>query len=365
VAAPAVSVCIPTYNQTRVLARVLESVLQQRFGDFELVISDDTGEDRVEALAREYDFGGRLRYYRNSTPLGSPANWNRCIELATAPLVKLLHHDDWFTDPESLEELVGAMAAKPNAVLGIAATHLHRPDFSLLRTHRLGVGEVERISKDPYELYFGNRIGSPSVTIVRRTAILYDVRLKWLVDIDYYIRILESRADIAYVDRPLICTMIDGADQMTALCATDPSVDIGEHLYVLEKHFPHLKDRTGLVRYLSRVLGMHGLVDPEDVSRYVDLSRVTDDTLHVVGRTNPAAEYARVLIARANYAPLGQLHLTTLRRAFSGERLDWRRYFELLAAAGSELILVLYRCSPAWVKSVWRRTRALWRGAHA
>jgi len=42
---PAVSVCIPTYNAARHIRQTVQSVLNQTFTDFELVICDDASTD--------------------------------------------------------------------------------------------------------------------------------------------------------------------------------------------------------------------------------------------------------------------------------------------------------------------------------
>ena len=44
---PKVSVCIPTYNCARYLPKAIQSVLEQSFADYELVICDNASTDRV------------------------------------------------------------------------------------------------------------------------------------------------------------------------------------------------------------------------------------------------------------------------------------------------------------------------------
>ena len=71
---PRLSICIPTYCQTEFLRATLLSVHAQEFSDYELIISDDSPGDSVAELVASFDFGGRLRYYRNPAVLGSPGN---------------------------------------------------------------------------------------------------------------------------------------------------------------------------------------------------------------------------------------------------------------------------------------------------
>jgi glycosyltransferase involved in cell wall biosynthesis len=91
---PILSIGIPFYSGQDYLRRAVESVLCQSFPDWELVVCDDAGPGaNVESLVRSYG-DARVRYYRNERTLGMVGNWNRCLNLARAGLVTLLHADD-------------------------------------------------------------------------------------------------------------------------------------------------------------------------------------------------------------------------------------------------------------------------------
>ena len=69
-AAPAVSVIIPTYNRAHLLRTAIDSVLQQTYSDFEIIVVDDESTDDTEAVVSDY--GERARYVR--TPHGGIAH---------------------------------------------------------------------------------------------------------------------------------------------------------------------------------------------------------------------------------------------------------------------------------------------------
>ena len=78
-----VSICITTYNRAGTLQQTLESVLAQRFDDFELIISDDCSTDETEDIVRSYESKDkRVRYFRNQHNLKMPGNLNAAIQHA-------------------------------------------------------------------------------------------------------------------------------------------------------------------------------------------------------------------------------------------------------------------------------------------
>jgi len=92
---PTVSVCIPAYNMARYLPFAIESVLNQEFRDFELVICDDASTDSTPDICRRYD-DSRVRYLRTAGKSGQGGAFNRCLQEARGEFVTILHHDDYF-----------------------------------------------------------------------------------------------------------------------------------------------------------------------------------------------------------------------------------------------------------------------------
>src|SRR2546421_11807457 len=106
---PFISICIPAYKRPHYLQRLLDSIAIQSFKDYEVIISDDSGDDNsVRDLVQKYDSVFALSYHRNTPSLGTPANWNNAIEKANGAWIKLMHDDDWFSSPTSLEEFANA-----------------------------------------------------------------------------------------------------------------------------------------------------------------------------------------------------------------------------------------------------------------
>lgn len=91
---PKVSVLVPIYKtEPAFLREAVRSVLNQTFGDFELILLDDCPEDPRESVIREFG-DPRIRYERNERNLGITPSRNRLIDLARGEYLAIFDHDD-------------------------------------------------------------------------------------------------------------------------------------------------------------------------------------------------------------------------------------------------------------------------------
>ncbi len=115
--APKVSVGLPVYNGERFLAAAIDSVLQQTFSDFELILSDNGSTDSTAEICRRYqDEDPRVRFHRAETNLGAARNFGRVLELARGELFRWMAADDLLA-PTCIERCVEALEVDPEAVL--------------------------------------------------------------------------------------------------------------------------------------------------------------------------------------------------------------------------------------------------------
>ncbi|MSU21220.1 MAG: glycosyltransferase [Pedosphaera sp.] len=102
---PAVSVIMPTCNRPLMLQEAIESVLEQTFQDFELLVINDGGED-VAPLLMKLNQKGKIRYAQHSSHRGPSAARNTGISHARGKYVAYLDDDDLYL-PGHLQTLVG------------------------------------------------------------------------------------------------------------------------------------------------------------------------------------------------------------------------------------------------------------------
>ena len=98
---PTFSVCIPIYNHGRYIADTIQSVLNQTYPHFEIVIADNAStDDSVEQIQKLKD--PRIKLHRNRYNIGFAPNLQRVTMLATNEYINLLSSDDQMK-PNALE----------------------------------------------------------------------------------------------------------------------------------------------------------------------------------------------------------------------------------------------------------------------
>ena len=231
-----VSICIPAYNQVKYLKRTIDSVLNQTYSDYEIIITDDSPTNIVFELVQEYESTGKIQYFKNKIPLRSPENWNEAIRLSDGEYVKIMHHDDYFTNENSLSEFVKMLDENINSDFAFSAAVAINVEKDKTWIHCPTSQQIEKLNKDPYVLFFGNFIGPPSSVIHRRNSLLtYDLNLKWVVDFDFYIRNLAINNSFVFTNKPLITSISGDFHNVTKLCENNRNIEIYEYLYLFKK----------------------------------------------------------------------------------------------------------------------------------
>jgi len=114
---PTVSVIISTYNRARLIGEAIQSVLNQTYRDFELIIIDDASTDKTEEIVNGFD-DKKLRYIRfKKNTGGCLAPRNTGIETARGEYIACLDDDDVWLDGDKLRKQVEFLDSHPEHVL--------------------------------------------------------------------------------------------------------------------------------------------------------------------------------------------------------------------------------------------------------
>jgi glycosyltransferase involved in cell wall biosynthesis len=228
---PKISICIPAYNQTFYLEKLLASIKKQTFTDYEVIISDDSTNPDAKLLANSYGFGDKLKYFRNPVPLGSPANWNAAIEKATGQYIKIIHHDDAFATEDALGEMLSYIEANNYDYIFCDTRIVNVKDEGKGRIHT--IRKLRRTIQKPWLLFFGNSIGAPSTLLFKKEAfhhLQYDTGYIWLVDIEYYARLFQLSANGSNISKPLVVTHEAMEQRLTSVILANFELQIKEHI---------------------------------------------------------------------------------------------------------------------------------------
>lgn len=195
---PLVSVCIPTYQGAAFLSATIDSVLNQSYPHYEIWILDDNSPDDTQAIVSRYT-DPRIRYVRHVQNLGPEGNWNRCLALAQGKYFKLLPHDDLLA-PDCLQEQVAVLEADRahEIALVFGSRGIIDPQGRTFLTRglpRTKAGRIGGLSLIKRCIRAGtNLIGEPGNGLFRSELIknvgAYDATYPYLVDLDYWFRLL-------------------------------------------------------------------------------------------------------------------------------------------------------------------------------
>lgn len=246
---PKLSVLVPTYNYARYLPEAIDSVLNQQFTDYELLIADDgSTDDSREVIQRLAQKDPRIRFHFHPANLGMVQNWNYCLIQARGEYVQFLFGDDKLASRNALGRMVGLLDENPGAVLAAAARNIIDAD-----SRKLGVAAHlgRKGRQSGLEVICRclaantNLVGEPSVVMFRRSAATrgFDARFRQIPDLEMWFHLLEH-GDAIYTSEPLYSFRRHPLQQT----AENRRLDLGhhEHVLLLADYYTHPRVRQCL-----------------------------------------------------------------------------------------------------------------------
>ena len=90
---PFISIVIPTRNRGHLVQYALQSALNQKFDDYEIIVSDNCSQDQTASVVQEIG-AGRVRYIKPGQVLAMPDHWEFALQQARGRFVVYLCDDD-------------------------------------------------------------------------------------------------------------------------------------------------------------------------------------------------------------------------------------------------------------------------------
>ena len=121
---PLISVIMPTYNRENIIMHAINSVLNQTYPNFELIIVDDASNDSTISLLKSIK-DDRIKIFQNTENMGSSYSRNIGLKNANGDIIMYLDSDnEW--EPEYIKTMVGAFIELPDADALYSAQYLYK-----------------------------------------------------------------------------------------------------------------------------------------------------------------------------------------------------------------------------------------------
>ena len=215
---PRVTVCMPVYNNAQFLSEAIESVRNQNYTDFELLILDDCSSDRSREIIRSHAAQDtRIIAAFHDTNLGMVDNWNACLGRAKGEYIKFLFGDDLLASKDALGQMVTVLDADHEISLVASARNIIDDDSKNVKVASSfpqgfvmeGTGIINRCL-----LTQKNLIGEPSVVMFRKSQAerSFNGRYSQLVDLEMWFHLLEQ-GEFSYIREPLASFRVHAGQQ--------------------------------------------------------------------------------------------------------------------------------------------------------
>ena len=248
---PKITAILPTWNRAEWLEKSIQSVLDQTFGDFELVVVDDASTDSTAEIIERYS--GKIRTIVFSENRGVSAARNAAISTSDSEWIAFLDSDD-FWHPDKLQKQIAQTKMRP-------ACPLHFTDEIWIR-NGVRVNPKKKHQKKEgwiFQPSLALCLMAPSTVILRRELFevhgLFDENLPVCEDYDLWLR-LTAQHPVALLNEKLMTRHGGHADQLSR---SDWGIDryrVQSIQKILKAEKLRLEDRTAAIRMLIEKCGI-------------------------------------------------------------------------------------------------------------
>jgi len=197
---PKVSVILPVYNAEKYLAAAIDSILNQTFTDFELLLVNDGSTDSSETIIQRYN-DPRIVYVQNEQNEGLIYSLNKAIDLARGEYIARMDADD-IAMPARLEEQVKRFETVSVAVLATTVKLIDENDQPLPDWE----DDVRHTSSEQIKRFLlkDNCVAHP--TVLAKTELFrkykYQYNQKYSEDYDLWLRVATDGLVIEKLEEP-------------------------------------------------------------------------------------------------------------------------------------------------------------------
>ena len=306
---PRFSVVIPLYNKENFIENTIQSLLNQTFSDFEVLVVNDCSTDTSEQLVARFD-DPRINIIQHSVNKGLSASRNTGIKSANANYIAFLDADDLWK-PSFLEKIDVLINQYPEASLFATKYEvLHKKNRIVTHDFKLKNFTKHGIIKNFFESNLNQSIYYPSCLCVKKIVFedvgYYNEEVNYSEDVDFNLR-AHATYKLAYWDEAAVTYLLDSENQITQnglKGKTIPDYDFYEAQF---KGRQDIKKYLDFQRYIkAKLFKLDG-----DNKRYLDMIQSMD--------TSNLNKTQRILLKSPRFALLGIGEIKRILRALGIE----------------------------------------------
>lgn len=245
---PKFSIVVANYNNAAYLPFLIQSVENQSYKNWELIIVDDASTDNSCEILQSYLKNQAIKLSKHLKNLGAAAAFKTGTELATGDIIGLLGADDGLP-PEAVQEVVEFY--KLNRDKNVSSIYTLAYDCEVNTMQVLQISTVSRGKKTMPSALLEGRTANLNFQTFLKTKYLetegFDVQLKAAIDQDILYK-LEEVGEVLFLDKPLYYYRMN----MQGISRLNPfrtginrkKAQINAYLRRKKNHFPHNLDYT-------------------------------------------------------------------------------------------------------------------------
>jgi len=223
-----VTVIIPSYNDAHFLGQAVQSVLNQTWTNFEIIVVDDGSQDNTAEIAKSFR-DSRIRYVRHEQNKGLSAARNTGLRQARGKYITFLDADDYFLPHKLMAQATFLEKYPQYGLVGGGSMRVNENGIVV----NAGIGRARAVF--PQELFVRSRFNAHA-TLIRKDWIdrigYFDEQLRAAEDWDFYCRLAWAGC-LMYSTGDVVCAYRYRRDSMSM----DVEAQTKNLLKVVEKTF--------------------------------------------------------------------------------------------------------------------------------
>lgn len=213
---PTVSIILPNYNCENYLEKRMNSLLNQEFKDFEIIILDDFSNDKSIEIIEKYLSYPNIKLYKNNSNSGSPfKQWYKGFMEAKGEIIWFAEADD-YCKPDFLKKLLSCFINK-NVALAYCDSYIINEKDDLIGDYsnyyeKLDINhwknsyQVSSVQEINYGLGVKNTIPNASAVLIRKNCITNEIfeetfRFKFAGDWFFYTQVIKEYSIAFYSEK--------------------------------------------------------------------------------------------------------------------------------------------------------------------